>query len=114
MTGGQEGEMSNNLPKAVGIIDDDLVRRIAKDVGQDVVDYLEWMYPEMVAAARSWKSARVSIRNHTYNQIMAAVEAADKGQTEKSLKMHDRHRRVMRKLRRAKSIEDIIAAGAEP
>lgn len=51
--------------------------------------------------AVAWDSARVSVRNSTYNSIMEAVRASGKGELEAMLDRHDGHRRLMRKLRRA-------------
>jgi hypothetical protein len=79
------------------------------DVGKQVVEHIEFMYPDMVAGAKSWKSARLSIRNCTHNAIIAAVEAADKGQHEQRLKRNDEHRRDMQKLRKATSLDEIMA-----
>jgi hypothetical protein len=78
---------------------DDAIRRIAMDVGKQVVEHIEHAYPEMTKAV-SWKSARLSIRNATHNAIMAAVSAADEGRHEQQMRANDDHRRTMRKLRK--------------
>lgn len=80
--------------------EDDVVRRIAMDVGKQVVEHIEWAHQDMVKGSRSWKSARLSIRNATYNAIMAAVNAADIGRTDQAIECNEAHRRTMRKLRR--------------
>lgn len=102
--------MVENLPKRAGGPTDDAIRKIAMDVGKDLVEYIEYMYPEMVAACRSWKSAKVSLRNHVHNDIMAAVQAAEEGRDQEMLDRHDKHRRTMRKLRKARTLEDIRRA----
>lgn len=79
---------------------DDIVRRIAMDVGKQVVEHLEWAHSDMVHAAGSWKSSRLSIRNCVYNNIMAAVAAADEGRYEEWIAHNDAHRRKMRAGRR--------------
>lgn len=86
------------------------IRKIAMEVGKQVVDHIERMHPDMVAGARSWKSSRLSIRNCAYNAIIAAVNAADRGQDEKFVADNEKHRRVLKRIRRAKSIDEIIAA----
>jgi hypothetical protein len=91
---------------------DDVIRRIAMDVGKQVVEHIENMYPVMTDVV-AWKSARRSIRNCVHNAIMAAVNAADEGRHEESLKANDKHRRFMRKIRKAKTLEDIIDARGE-
>ena len=99
--------MGNDL-KPIGP-DEDLVRRIAMDVGKEIVHHIETMYPEMTKAV-AWKSARLSIRNATHNAIMAAVNAADIGRAEQSIEANERHRRTVNRLRKAKTIDDVRAA----
>lgn len=88
-----------NLPRPVEFAEA-LVRQIAMDVGKQVVDHIEHAYPAICDAV-AWKSARISIRNCTYNAVMVAVEAANKGEVGQMLDRHDDHRRTMRKLRKA-------------
>jgi len=90
--------------------DDERVKAIALEVGKDLVDYMEWMYPEMVKACRSWKSARTGLRNHVYNQIMAHVRSADQGRDEAHIAANIEHRRKMRKIRKAKTIDELARA----
>ena len=99
--------MSNDL-KPVGPTAE-AVRRIAMDVGKEVVHHIETMYPEMTKVV-AWKSARLSIRNCTHNAIMAAVNAADIGRHEQAIKANERHRRTTNRLRKAKTVEDVLAA----
>lgn len=89
---------------------DEAIRKIAMEVGKQVVDHIENMHPEMVAAAPSWKSSRLSIRNCTHNAIIAAVNAADRGQDQKFISENERHRKVLKRIRKAKTIDEIIAA----
>lgn len=91
--------MTANLPRVVDF-SEAIVRQIAMDVGKQVVDHIEHAYPKMCEAV-AWKSARTSIRNSTYNAIMAAVDAANNGEVEPMLDRHDQHRRTMRGLRKA-------------
>jgi len=79
---------------------DDIIRRIAMDVGKQVVEHLERVHGDMVRAAPSWKSSRLSIRNCVHNNIMAAVRAADEGRYEEWIAENDEHRRKMRAARR--------------
>lgn len=80
---------------------EEAIRRIAMDVGKDLVEYIEHMYPEMTKAVQSWRSTRLSLRNHVYNNIMAMVDAADKGRDAETIARRDDHRRLMRKMRKA-------------
>jgi hypothetical protein len=87
-----------NVPAIIDF-SDALVRQIAMDVGKQVVDHIDGMYPQMFANV-SKASASLSIRNTAYNAIMEAVKAANQGEVEQMLQRHDEHRRTMRKLRK--------------
>ncbi len=67
--------MSDNLPTTQGAISRDLIKEIAMDIGKEVSAYIEIMYPEAVKACSS--TFLLSLRNHTYNEIMAALELTD-------------------------------------
>ncbi len=88
---------------------EEVVRRIAMDVGKQVVHHIETMYPAMTAAVSSWKSARLSIRNATHNAIMAAVNAADIGRAEQAIEANERHRRFVNRMKKARTMEDVFA-----
>ena len=79
---------------------DEQMHRLAMDIGKEVVAYIEHAYPEMFKAV-AHKSAALSIRNATYNAIIAAGEAFQKGEVDQQIKRHEEHRRTMRKLRKA-------------
>lgn len=79
---------------------EDAVQKIAMDVGQQVVDYIDSTFPEAYQGVWSPRSFRLSIRNVVRRAIMEAVEAADDGKIDEMLTRHDKHRRTMRKLRR--------------
>jgi hypothetical protein len=81
---------------------DDIICRIAMDVGKEVVEHIEHAYPEMTKVV-AWKSARVSIRNSTHNAIMAAVRAADEGRHDEAIERNEKHRREMRRMRKARA-----------
>jgi hypothetical protein len=98
------------LPKLVPSFTDDVLHRIAMDIGKQVVDHIESAHPEMLRAVISPTSTKRSIRNSTYNAIMAAVRAADRGQHEQSMARNDKHRRTMRKIRKAQTIDELVAA----
>ena len=103
--------MTTKALKPVGPTEE-VVRRIAMDVGKQVVHHIETMYPDMPKAV-AWKSARLSIRNTTHNAIMAAVNAADVGRAEQSIEANERHRRWTNKMRKAKTIEEVYALIAD-
>lgn len=91
--------MTTKLP-AVVEFSEALVRKIAMDVGKEVVEHIEYAYPAITSAV-AWNSARLSIRNATYNAVMTAVAEANKGAIEAMLERHDLHRRRMRVFRKA-------------
>ena len=88
-----------HLPKQITPVGptEQLVRDIAMDVGKEVVAHIEYAYPQMFEAVAA-KSAKLSIRNATYNAIMAAVKAADQGQAEQMMDRHDKQRRNQRQM----------------
>ena len=81
---------------------DDILRRIAMEIGKEVVAHIEHAYPEMFDAVSA--SAKLSVRNATYNAVMMHVRAADCGETDKLIKDMEEHRRKMRALRKARPL----------
>jgi hypothetical protein len=79
----------------------ELVKEIAMDIGKDTVAYIEVMYPKAIAATSS--SFKLSVRNHIYNEIMAAIEVTAEGEIRARLKDRKKFRRwwtgVYRKVR---------------
>ena len=80
---------------------------IAMDIGKDLAFYIETQFPEAVKAASG--SFLLSVRNHTFNTIKAAAEARTAEHAAQRLIDHDKHRRTIRRIRRAKSVEEIVA-----
>jgi hypothetical protein len=84
----------------------ELIKAIAADIGADMVAYIEVQYPEAIAATSS--TFKTSVRNHIYNQVMAAIEITDAEQIEAWLKDRKKHRRewvaAYRKIRRTSPI----------
>jgi hypothetical protein len=68
-----------------------LVREIAMDIGKEVVAYVEVMYPQAIAATSS--TFKLSLRNCIYNEIIAAMEGSDKGQSVERLNRRKQFRR---------------------
>ncbi len=68
-----------------------LIKAIALDIGKDTVAYVEYMYPQAVSATSS--TFKLSLRNHIYNQIMAALEVTDEDEVLKRLQERAKHRR---------------------
>lgn len=82
----------------------DLIKAIAADIGADMVAYIEVQYPEAIKATSS--TFKTSVRNHIYNQVMAAIEITDAAEIEAWLKERKRARRewvaAYRRIRRSK------------
>lgn len=93
--------MSTNLP-ARPDLDRALVGEIAMDIGKSTVEHIECMYPAALEAVP--KTARISIRNHIYNEIMAALKTVDADEIRARLdeRKADRRKRlaIYRKVRK--------------
>jgi len=73
--------MSNRSHKRVAEPDDParaLVKGVALDIGKEVVAYIEYMYPQAIAATSS--TFKIAIRNKIYNEIIAALEVTDEAE----------------------------------
>lgn len=70
----------------------DMIKAVAMDIGKQVAHHIETMYPEAVKAASS--TFLLSVRNSTYNEIMAAIDS--EMDVEKRLSFHDKFRRHIR------------------
>lgn len=84
----------------------ELIKKIAADIGTDMVAYIEVMYPAAIKATPS--TFKISVRNHIYNQVMAAIEITDADKIEAWLRDRKKHRRewlaTYRKIRRNRPI----------
>ncbi len=81
-------------PAASQPIPRDLVKEIAMDIGKELAAYIEYMYPDAVKAASS--TFLLSVRNCTYNAIMAALETTDEAEIRRRLETHKAFRRKHR------------------
>ena len=81
----------------------ELVKAIAMDIGKETVAYVEVMYPKAIEATSS--TFKLSLRNHIYNEIMAAIKVNDEGQVVARLQDRKAFRRwwtaAYRKLRKS-------------
>ena len=96
---------------SVNIIDDargpwskELVKEIAMDIGKELVAYIEVQYPKAIEATSS--TFKLSVRNHVFNQIMAAIEVTQEGEVRARLIDRKKFRRewtaAWRKIRSVK------------
>lgn len=72
----------------------ELVSAIAMDIGKAVVHHIEIMYPQAIKVCPS--TFKLSVRNSTHNEIMAAIEVSDEGRIVARLKDRKEHRRKMK------------------
>lgn len=77
-----------------GISDRALISEIAMDIGKSAVEHIEVMYPAALEAVP--KLARLSIRNHIFNEVMAAINTTDAEAIQARLaeRKRDRRRRL--------------------
>lgn len=75
-------------------IDRELIKRIAKDVGEALQLHIQTMYPAAVDATAS--TFLLSVRNSIINEIMAAVAVSDVDRIETRLKERKAYRRKIR------------------
>lgn len=81
-------------------------RVIAEEIGRQVAFHIETMYPEAVRAASS--TFLLSVKGTVINSIMA-LKDADKFNASIGdwLKKNDKHRRTIRKLKKAGNIAEV-------
>lgn len=96
--------MSTNLPAKLDP-DRALISEVAMDIGKETVAYIEVMYPGMFEAVAS--TARLAIRNHIHNDIMAALETIDADEIRERLERRKRFRREWLKTYRDMRKKDI-------
>jgi hypothetical protein len=92
----------------------DLFKAVAMDIGKEVACHIEIMYPEAVKAASS--TFLLSVRNSTYNNIMAAIDVEGYEATVSRLDFNKRFRRYIRaqyrKLRADEKLSESV--GVDP
>lgn len=86
--------MSNELTRIGQPISRDIVKEIAMDIGKSTVAYVEVQYPNAIKATSSTSS--LSLRNHIYNEIMAALETIDEAEIVARLEARKKFRREQR------------------
>lgn len=84
-----------------------LISEVAMDIGKETVAYIEIMYPGMFEAVAS--TARLAIRNHIHNDIMAALETIDADETRARLESRKKFRRSWLKAYRGIREKDLEA-----
>jgi hypothetical protein len=72
----------------------ELVKQIAKDVGEAVITHIELMYPSAIASTPS--TFKLSVRNCVINEIMAAADVNNAGRIEARLKERQVSRRKLK------------------
>jgi hypothetical protein len=72
----------------------ELVSEIAMEIGKEIASHIEIMYPKAVEATS--KNMLLSVRNSVHNDIVAAVEALNRGDAVAWIERRRAHRREMR------------------
>lgn len=75
--------------------DRELIKELAMDIGKEVVAHIETMYPAMFEAVAG--TAKLSVRNCVYNEIMAALEVNDADAIRDRLEVRRKFRRKILK-----------------
>lgn len=83
-----------DVARLVEPISRDIVKEIAMDIGKSTVAYVEVQYPGAIKAVAS--TFRLSLRNHVYNEIMAALETTDEAEIIERLARRKKFRREQR------------------
>lgn len=74
---------------------DDLIDRIAAEIGLQVADHIERMYPAATKAV-AWNSAKRSIQGVIRNAVAYAGRAAEQGKADEWIKTSREDRRAVR------------------
>ncbi len=95
-----EEKKMTDKPMTVGYVPalkyagDSLIKEIALDIGKEVVHHIELMYPEMFKAVAG--SAKLSVRNCVYEEILGAIQVNDEGQIIARLERRKKFRRKIK------------------
>lgn len=84
--------MKDNSPSIPMKHDDDVVDRIAREIGLIVAHHIKTMYPD-AAQAVAWNSCKLSIQGVVRNSIKSAGGAAENGTVDEWIKMQRTIRR---------------------
>ena len=93
-TGGPVGPIERLPPPNEAAWSRELVKQIAKDVGDAVVFHIETMYPRALAATPT--TFPLSVRNTVFNEILAATEVNDAAHIAARIEERRRARRNLR------------------
>jgi hypothetical protein len=73
------------------------IKRLAMDVGKEVVAYVEYMYPASLKAVNE-QSMKLSLRNCVYNQIIEAMRIAESGDIDGNIAVRKAQRKKLKKM----------------
>ncbi len=90
--------MGANVP-ALPDLTKQLISEVAKEIGKELVAYIEIQYPDVFAAMNG--GARLSFRNHVYNDIMSVLKCRTEADYRAWIEGRRKHRRTMLKMYRA-------------
>lgn len=87
--------MTQEIARIAEISSGDLVDRIAAEIGLQVTDHIERMYPAATKAV-AWNSAKRSIQGVIRNAVAAAGRAAEQGKADQWIENSRKTRREVR------------------
>lgn len=94
--------MSNISPLAIrtvpALIQKDLVKEMAMDIGKEIAAHIERMYPKAVEATS--RTMLLSVQNCAYNEIMAALAVTDADDIRNRLAQRKADRRKLKAMYR--------------
>lgn len=84
----------------------DFVKELAWEVARNVIDHHKNVYSKIFENAPS--TFPISLRNDIFNQINSAIKCHTEADIAEWIAKSEAHRKTMRKIKRAKTIEDLM------
>lgn len=84
----------------------DLIEELSWEVARNVIDNHKRCYSKIFEAAPITFS--ISLRNSIYNQIQSAIKCHTDKEIAEWIAKSEEHRKTMRKIKRAKTIKDLM------
>ena len=84
----------------------DFVKELSWEVARNVIDHHKNVYSKIFENAPS--TFPISLRNSIFNQIQSAIKFHTETEIAEWIARSEAHRKTMRKIKRAKTIEDFM------
>ena len=82
------------------------VKELAWEVARNVIDHHRNVYSRIFENAPS--TFAISLRNGIFNQIQSAIKCHTETEIAEWIARSEKHRKTMRKIKRAKTIEELM------